>query len=271
MIRRNRRIDIGLVLLAVLAALAILAPLIVTDPFAIDPVSRLEPPGTDAWFGTDNLGRSILSRTIYGGRISLVVGLAVAAISVVLGLAVGLVAGYQRRFDNALMRVMDGIMSIPSVLLAIALVSVTGAGVGPVIFAITLPEVPRVVRLVRSMVLTVRELPFIEAAVASGSTATRILLAHILPNTMAPLIVQATYVAASAILTEAVLSFLGIGVPSTIPTWGNMIATGRTYFVTAPWMVLCPGLAISIAVLAINVLGDGLRDRLDPRLAYRPN
>jgi peptide/nickel transport system permease protein len=187
----------------------------------------------------------------------------------VFGFAIGLVAGYFRHLDNILMRAIDGIMAIPSVLLAIAVVTLTGSGVTTVIAAIAVPEVPRVARLVRSVVLTIRELPFIEAAIASGSSSFKVLRLHILPHTIAPVIVQATYVAGSAVLTEAALSFLGIGIPATIPTWGNMIASTRNYFTLAPWSILFPGIAVSIAVLAINLFGDGLRDRLEPRLARR--
>jgi peptide/nickel transport system permease protein len=267
--RFNRRMSVGLLLLGVLALAAAMAPLLVGDPLAISTASRLSPPSLAHPFGTDNFGRSVLNRTIYGGRISLVVGAAVAAISLVFGLAIGLVAGYFRRIDDVVMRVMDGIMAIPSVLLAIAVVTLTGSGVGTVIVAIAVPEVPRVVRLVRALVLIIRELPFVEAAVASGSSSFKVLRLHILPHAIAPLTVQATYIAGSAILTEAALSFLGIGTPASIPTWGNMIANARNYFALAPWVILFPGTVVSIAVLAVNLFGDGLRDRLDPRLARR--
>jgi peptide/nickel transport system permease protein len=267
--RFNRRMLIGLFLLGGLALAAIMAPFLVGDPFAISTANRLRPPSIVHPFGTDNFGRSVLSRTVYGGRISLIVGGAVAAISVVFGFAIGLPSGYFRRIDNVVMRVMDGIMAIPSVLLAIAVVTLTGSGVGTVIAALAVPEVPRVVRLVRSLVLMIRELPFVEAAVASGSSSFKILWLHVLPHTVAPAIVQATYVAGSAILTEAALSFLGIGTPATIPTWGNMIANARNFFSLAPWMIIFPGIGVSIAVLAVNIFGDGLRDFLDPRLARR--
>jgi len=260
---------IGMVLLGGLALPAIFAPYLVGDPFAISTANRLRSPSKVYPFGTDNVGRSVLSRTVYGGRISLLVGGAVATISVVFGFAIGLVSGYFRRLDNILMRVVDGIMAIPSVLLAIAVVTLTGSGVATVIAAIAIPEIPRVARLVRSLVLTIRELPFVEAAIASGSSSFKVLRQHILPHIIAPVIVQATYVAGTAVLTEAALSFLGIGTPATIPTWGNMIASMRSYFTLAPWSILFPGLAVSIAVLAINLFGDGLRDRLDPRLARR--
>jgi peptide/nickel transport system permease protein len=267
--RLNARIRIGLALLLLLAAASVLAPAIVADPFTIATANRLQAPSPDYLLGTDNLGRSILSRTVYGGRISLLVGLTVATISVVFGLSLGLVAGYFRKVDNVIMRFMDGVMAIPGVLLAIAVVTVTGPGVYTVIFAIAIPEIPRVVRLVRAVVLTIREQPFVEAAISSGSTHLKVLVRHVMRHTLAPLAVQATYIAGSAILTEAALSFLGIGTPATTPTWGNMMANGRNYFILAPWIILMPGIGASTAVLTINLLGDGLRDRLDPRLAYR--
>ena len=267
--RRNFRITLGLALLGALVLIAIAAPLIAGDPLAFKTINRLQPPSPEFWFGTDNYGRSVYARTVYGGRISLLVGASVALISLVLGLAIGLVAGFYRRLDGIIMRVMDGIMAIPSILLAIALVSLTGAGVLTVIGAIVFPEVPRVVRLVRGVVLTLRERAFVDAAVASGTGGFFMLWRHILPNALAPLIVQASYVAASAILLEAALGFLGIGTPPSIPTWGNMIASGRSFLTIAPWVIVFPGVSLAIAVLAVNLLGDGLRDRLDPRLSHR--
>jgi len=267
--RLNSRIWIGFTLLFLLAAVSVLAPFLVGDPFLIDTANRLQPPGGEHLLGTDNLGRSVGIRTVYGGRISLFAGLAVAVISVAFGLSLGLVAGYFRRLDNVIMRIMDGVMAVPAVLLAISIVTITGPGVYTVIFAIAIPEIPRVVRLVRSVVITIRERPFVEAAITSGSSHLKVLVRHVMRHTFAPLAVQATYIAGSAILTEAALSFLGIGAPATIPTWGNMMANGRNYFQLAPWIILVPGLGVSVAVLSINLLGDGLRDRLDPRLAYR--
>jgi peptide/nickel transport system permease protein len=267
--RRNLRITLGLCLLGMLLLITLMAPLIAGDPLAFRTVNRLRPPSAEFWFGTDNYGHSVFDRTVYGGRISLLVGAAVALISITLGLAIGLIAGYYQRLDGVIMRIMDGIMAIPAILLAIALVSLTGAGVITVIGAIVFPEVPRVVRLVRGVVLTIRELTFIDAAIASGTGGVAMLWRHILPNTMAPLIVQASYVAASAILIEAALSFLGIGTPPSIPTWGNMIASGRGFLIIAPWVIVFPGLSLAVAVLGVNLLGDGLRDRLDPRLSRR--
>jgi len=267
--RRNPTIVIGGALLAFMALIALIAPLIAGDPRFINPVDRLQPPSAQHYFGTDHLGRDIFARCVYGARISLIVGLCVAFLSVVFGLAIGLAAGYVRRVDNIVMRVMDGLMAIPAILLAIALVSLNRAGVGMVIIAIAIPEIPRVVRLVRSVVLTTREQPYIEAAISGGSRTLKIVLRHILPSTVPPLIVQATYVAASAILIEAGLSFLGAGVPPETPTWGNMIASSRLLLARAPWTIFFPGACLALVVLAINLLGDGLRDRLDPRLARR--
>lgn len=268
-IRRNPTIAFGVVLLALLIAIGIFAPYIAGDPFKLSPVNRLRPPSERWWFGTDQFGRDVFSRTMYGARVSLVVGLSVAAIASVLGLALGIACGYFRRIDSLVMRVMDGLMAIPSILLAIALITLTRPGLGIVIVAIVIPEVPRIVRLVRAVVLSIRSQPYIESAIAGGTKNTQLLLRHILPNTLAPLIVQATYVCASAMLIEAGLSFLGAGVPPEIPSWGNIIAQGRTYFQIAPWTILIPGVFLAAAVLAVNLLGDGLRDRLDPRLARR--
>jgi peptide/nickel transport system permease protein len=267
--RRNPTIVVGGAVLVVMILVALAAPLIAGDPIGFNPVNRLKPPGPVFWFGTDNLGRDIYARTIFGSRVSLLVGFSVAIVSILFGTVLGLVAGFFRTIDSVLMRLMDGLMAIPSILLAIALVALTRGGVGIVIIAIAIPEVPRVVRLVRSVVLTVREQPYIDAAIASGTRVHRILFRHILPNTVPPLIVQATYIVASAILTEAGLSFLGAGVPPEIPTWGNMIAAGRLYFQVAPWPIFFPGICLAIVVLAVNLLGDGLRDRLDPRIRRR--
>jgi peptide/nickel transport system permease protein len=268
-IRRNPTIAFGVVLLVLLIAIGVFAPYIAGDPFKLSPVNRLRPPSERWWFGTDQFGRDVFSRTIYGARVSLIVGLSVAAISSLLGLALGIACGYFRRIDSLLMRVMDGLMAIPSILLAIALITLTRPGLGIVIVAIVIPEVPRIVRVVRAVVLAIRSQPYIESAIAGGTRNTQLLLRHILPNTLAPLIVQATYVCASAMLIEAGLSFLGAGVPPEIPSWGNIIAQGRTYFQIAPWTILIPGAFLAAAVLAVNLLGDGLRDRLDPRLARR--
>ena len=268
-IRRNPTIFIGAVLLAALVALTLAAPWIAGDPFRQAPINRLRPPSEPFWFGTDQFGRDVFSRTVYGARVSLIVGFAVAALSSLIGLAVGLVCGYFKRIDAVIMRAMDGIMAIPSILLAIALITLTRPGLGIVIAAIVIPEVPRVVRVVRSVVLSIRAQPYVESAIAGGTRNAKLLVRHILPNTLAPLIVQATYVCASAMLIEAGLSFLGAGVPPEIPSWGNIIAQGRTFFQIAPWSIFIPGAFLAVTVLAVNMLGDGLRDRLDPRLARR--
>ncbi len=275
--RRNPTIVIGSAMLIALLLVAVFAPWISGDPFNVNPSIRLRGPdlagffvaGNTQRFGTDNLGRDVFARTVWGARVSLLVGMSVAVFATTTGLVIGLLAGYFRTLDAIVMRVMDALMAIPGILLAIALVALTRGGVPVVIFAITVPEVPRVVRLVRAVVLTVRERPFIDAAVSVGSRARKVIFRHILPNTVAPLIVQATYICASAILTEAGLSFLGAGVPPEIPTWGNMIAQARLFLARAPWTIFFPGICLALVVLAINLLGDGLRDRLDPRLARR--
>ncbi|WP_375460369.1 ABC transporter permease [uncultured Enterovirga sp.] len=267
---RNPGILIGLAVVAIVLLAALAAPLLGTgDPILLRPRFRLRAPSGVAWLGTDQFGRDVYSRVIYGARVSLLIGFAVATVSVTIGTLIGLVAGYTRILDAIIMRIMDGVMAIPSILLAIAMVTLSGAGIGTVIVAITIPEIPRVARLVRSVVLTVREEPYVEAAIGVGTPLPLVLWRHVLPNTIAPLIVQATYICGAAILTEAILSFLGAGIPTEIPSWGNIMAEGRQSFQIAPWIILFPGLCVAATVLAINILGDGLRDTLDPRLARR--
>jgi peptide/nickel transport system permease protein len=267
---RNPLAAAAAALLAAIVLGAALAPLMGTvDPTALSPAQRLRPPSLDNWLGTDHLGRDVWSRMVYGARVSVTVGLAVAVLSIVVGLVVGLVTGFIRWLDPLVMRVMDGLMAIPGVLLAIALVSVSGASMITVIAAITVPEIPRVVRLVRSVVLSVREEPYVEAAISVGTPLWLILWRHVVPNCVPPLIVQATYVCASAMLTEAILSFLGAGTPPIIPSWGNMVAEARLLFQIAPMNLMYPGIALALTILAVNVLGDALRDRLDPKLAKR--
>jgi peptide/nickel transport system permease protein len=268
-IRRHPTIFIGAALLGALVIVAVFAPLIAADPLKQATINRLRPPSARWWFGTDQYGRDMFARTIYGARVSLVVGISVALFSSAIGLAIGLACGYFRAVDAFLMRVMDGLMAIPSILLAIALITLTRPGLGIVIIAIVIPEVPRVSRVVRSVVLSIRSQPYIESAIAGGTRSGKLLVRHILPNTLASLIVQGTYVCASAMLIEAGLSFLGAGVPPEIPSWGNIIAQGRTFFQIAPWTILIPGAFLALTVLAVNMLGDGMRDRLDPRLARR--
>ena len=268
-LRRNPTMVVGLVILGAMLLAALAAPWIAGDPYSMKPVQRFKPPSDTLWFGTDNLGRDVYARTVYGARVSLAVGLIVALVAVSIGLVIGLLAGFFRPVEVLIMRLMDGLMAIPAILLAIALISLFKGSVGVVIIAIVIPEVPRVARLVRAVVLTTREQPYIEAAIASGTRVRKILWRHILPSTFPPLIVQATYICASAILIEAGLSFLGAGTPPEIPTWGNMIASSRVYLARAPWTVFCPGLALALVVLSVNLVGDGLRDRLDPRIARR--
>src|SRR5258708_10238158 len=240
-VRRHPTAIAGGIVLTVMVLIAFLAAWLGTvDPQALSPINRLKPPSGDYWFGTDMLGRDVYSRVIYGSRISLTVGIAVAVLSIAIGLAIGLVTGFIRWLDAIVMRVMDGLMSIPTVLLAIALMALTKASVGNVIVAITLAEVPRVTRLVRSVVPPLREQPFVEAAVASGSRFPRILLRHILPNTVAPLLVQGTYICASAMITEAILSFIGAGTPLNIPSWATIMAAGRALFPVAGYIILSP-------------------------------
>lgn len=261
---------VGGAVLALLTIVSFGAPLLTaTDPIVLYPEIQLKPPGPGHLFGGDAVGRDLFSRTLYGGRISIVVGLSVAAITTVLGLVIGLLSGSSRRLDVPIMGIMDALMAIPSMLLAIALVIFSGASVGNVITAAVVTQTPRVSRLVRSMVLSIREWPFVEAAVATGCTLPRVMVRHILPSTLAPLAVQATYNCGTAILTEAFLSFLGSGIPPETPSWGNITAEGRHTFLVAPWVILIPGCFVSVAILAFNMFGDNLRDLLDPQGARR--
>lgn len=281
---RHPGVFAGGIIVLVMLLLSLCAPWLGTmDPTEINPAFRNKLPGAERTirmddgttrifvhrFGTDSLGRDVYSRVLYGARVSLIVGATVAIISVAVGLFIGMMAGYFRWLDAVLMRVMDGLMAIPAILLAIALVSLSRAGLLTVIVAITIPEIPRVVRLVRSVVLSVREEPFVEAAITLGTPTPALLWRHILPSTIAPLIVQGTFICASAILVEAILSFLGIGVPTSTPTWGNIMAEGRQFFRVFPHNILYPGLFLAVTVLAINMLGDGLRDTIDPKMAKR--
>ncbi len=281
---RNPSVIIGGTILLFMLAIGILAPFLGTvDPTRIDPAARNKKPGTEitmrlddgttvkrvAVFGTDSLGRDVYSRVIYGARVSLTVGVAVALIAIAIGVVIGLISGYIRWLDGIIMRIMDGLMAIPGILLAIALVSIWRAGLITVVFAIVVPDVPRVVRLVRSIVLTVREEPYVEGAISVGTPTWVLMFRHILPNTVAPLIVQGTFIAAAAILVEAALSFLGIGIPPEIPSWGNIMAEGRTLFRVFPHNIFYPGIFLAFTVLAINIMGDGLRDTLDPKMSKK--
>ncbi|RWO94842.1 MAG: ABC transporter permease [Mesorhizobium sp.] len=267
--RRHPLVLFGAGLLALLIILAVAAPLFAGDPVNMDPFKRLQPSSAEMWFGSDNLGRDVFARTIFGARISLMVGLLSAACAAVVGLLIGVTAGYSRSFDNVVMRVMDGLMSIPTILLAIALISLMGTGIGILIVAIAIPETPAVARLVRSVVLGVRERPYVEAALCGGARLPKVLWRHILPSTVPALMVQGATVCASAILTEAALSFLGVGVPTEIPSWGNMIASSRLYLAIAPMTIFAPGICLAVTVFAVNLLGDGLRDLFDPRAKRR--
>lgn len=267
LMRKNKSVFWGGLVLGLILLIAIVGPAFTKDPLALNAMGRLKPPGEHGLFGTDQLGRDVFARVIHGARISLIVGLAVAVISVCVGTVIGLVAGYIRWADALVMRAMDGLMAIPAILLAIAMISLSGATLFTVVVAIVIPEIPVVVRLVRSVVLAVREEPYVEAAISSGTRTTLIMIRHVLPNTIAPLIVQATYICASAMLTESILGFLGAGIPPEIPSWGNIMSEGRTFFQLTPWIIFFPGVALAITVLAVNVMGDGLRDTLDPRIA----
>jgi peptide/nickel transport system permease protein len=270
-IYRHPTMAIGGIMLLILIVIAALAPLLGTvDPSALEPVKRNREPSAANWFGTDAFGKDIYSRVIYGARVSLLVGFSVAILASLVGLVIGLVSGFIRWADGLIMRVMDGLMSIPPILLAVALMALTRASVENVILAITIAEIPRVSRLVRGVVLSLREQPYVDAAIAAGTSTPMIIWRHILPNTVAPLTVQATYICASAIITEAILSFIGAGVPSTItPSWGNIMADGRTLFEVKPYIIFFPAVFLSLTVLAVNLLGDGLRDAVDPRMAKR--
>ena len=267
---RHPSIFVGGLLVSLVVASAVFAPWLGTaDPTALAPAKRLRWPDELYWFGTDMLGRDIYSRVLYGTRVSLQVGVMVALFASVIGMFIGLTSGFIRVLDTVVMRVMDGLMSIPGILLAIALMALTRGSVGNVIIAITITEIPRVARLVRGVVLSLREQPYVEAAVAAGTRVPKIIWKHILPNTLAPITVQATFICASAMITEATLSFIGAGTPPTIPSWGNIMAEGRALWQVKPFIVLFPAIFLSVTVLSINLLGDGLRDALDPRMAKK--
>ena len=263
----HRLFMLGAVLFAIILIVALLAPVIAPlDPNKLAMRYRFTPPGRQFIFGTDNFGRSLWSRVVWGARLSMYIGFAVVAINAVFGTLIGAAAGYFRRLDNVLMRVNDALMAFPAVLLAIAVTAVLGPSVSDVIIALGIVYTPRTARIVRSSVIVLREMEYVQAAVAAGAGHWRILRRHILPNAMAPLIVQLSFLFAYAVLTEATLSFLGVGAVPPTPTWGNIMAEGRQYMVDAPWIITIPGAALMITVLGLNLLGDGLRDVLDPRL-----
>ena len=282
--RRNLSVRIGGAVLAVLVLVALAAPWLGTvDPSLFDPASRDLTPGQTGeittldgetlkhrfLMGSDSFGRDIYSRVVFGTRVSLIVGICTALVALAVGVVLGLAAGFLRRLDGILMRVMDGLMAIPAILIAIALVAMWRGSISTVVIAIAIPEIPRVTRLVRSLVLTIREEPYVEAAISLGTPTWKIMLRHILPNTIAPLVVQGTFICAAGILTEAILSFLGVGLPPDIPTWGNVMAEGRAQFNEYPHNIFFPGVFLAVTVLAVNILGDGLRDTLDPKMAKR--
>ncbi len=283
-VKRNMSVRIGGTCLLILVLIALLAPWLGTvDPTLFDPASRDLLPGKQGEIttlegeqlkhtfrmGSDSFGRDIYSRVIFGTQVSLMVGLFTAVVAMSIGILLGLCAGYLRWLDGPLMRVMDGVMAIPAILIAIALVAMWRGSLLTVVVAIAIPEIPRVTRLVRSLVLTIREEPYVEAAIALGTPIWRIMVRHILPNTVAPLVVQGTFICASGILVEAILSFLGVGLPPDIPTWGNVMAEGRAQFNEYPHNIFFPGIFLAVTVLAVNMLGDGLRDTLDPKMAKR--
>ncbi|MFC3694072.1 ABC transporter permease [Chenggangzhangella methanolivorans] len=267
-VRRRPAAALGGAILLAMIAVAAFAPLLGTvDPGELAPSRRLRPPSADFWFGTDMLGRDLYSRVVYGAQVSLVVGFSVAVLASVFGLAIGLVSGTVRWIDGVVMRLIDGMMSIPPILLAVALMALTRGSLQNVVIAITLAEIPRVARLVRGVVLSLREQPYIDAAIAAGTSTPMLVIRHILPNTLAPMTVQATYICASAMIVEAILSFIGAGVPPITPSWGNIMAEGRALWQVKPTIVFFPAIFLSLTVLAVNLLGDGLRDALDPRMA----
>ena len=283
-VRKNLSVRIGGTVLLLLVLLSLAAPWLGTvDPSLFDPASRDLTPGKlgeittlegdtlkhQFLMGSDSFGRDVYSRVIYGTRVSLIVGITTAILAMSIGIVLGLFSGFFRWLDGPLMRVMDGLMAIPAILIAIALVAMWRGSLSTVVIAIAIPEIPRVTRLVRSLVLTIREEPYVEAAISLGTPTWKIMLRHILPNTVAPLVVQGTFICASGILTEAILSFLGVGLPPDIPTWGNVMAEGRAQFNDYPHNIFFPGIFLAVTVLAVNILGDGLRDTLDPKMAKR--
>jgi len=266
LLARRKIALVGAVVMLVIVVLGLLGPLVAGNPTHMNVAARLAPPSGAHWFGTDDVGRDVFSGVIHGARLSLLVGAAVVAFSFIVGVFSGLAAGYFRRLDNAVMRVMDGLMAFPAIILAIALMASLGPSVANVIVAIGVVNTPRVARVVRGSVLVVRETAYVEAARALGASDLTLIGRHVLPNCLSPVIVQATFVFAAAVLTEAALSFLGVGVPPFVPSWGNILSDGRLYLRQAPWLVLYPGAAIMLTIFGLNMFGDGLRDLLDPKI-----
>jgi peptide/nickel transport system permease protein len=264
---RRKTVAIGLGILIIFVLLAVLAPWIAPySPYKLSIINRLKPPSDIHWFGTDEFGRDVFSRTIYAGRLSLLVGASVVVLSTLIGVTLGLLAGFFQKLDAPIARLIDAMMAFPDILLAIALVAALGPSLTTVIIALSVVYAPRLARIVRGSTLVIRELPYIEAARALGISTTHIILRHVLLNLISPILVQATFLFASAMLAEAGLSFLGVGVSPEIPTWGTMISSGRQYVDQADWMTLFPGFAIILSVMSLQIVGDGLRDMLDPRL-----
>jgi peptide/nickel transport system permease protein len=263
---RRRIALVGLILTALVAVMGLLAPILGSDPQHMDVAARLSPPGDSHWFGTDDLGRDVFSRVVFGARLSLLVGAAVVLFAFAVGMLCGLLAGFYRSLDNPIMRVMDGLMAFPAIVLAVALMAALGPSVVNVILAIGVVYAPRVARVVRGSVLVIRETAYVEAARALGAADRVVLARHVLPNCLSPTIVQGSFIFAAAVLTEAALSFLGVGVPPYVPSWGNILADGRLYLQQAPWLVIYPGAAIMATIFGLNLFGDALRDLLDPRV-----
>lgn len=266
-LRTHPVLGFSLVVLAVFSAVAVAAPWLTVDPATLNPIARLKPPSDAHFFGSDQVGRSVLARTVWGARVSLGIGVMVALVTTVLGVAIGVAAGYFRALDTLVMRSMDAVMAVPAILLAIALVAIVGASPMVLVAAISVPEIPRMARMVRASVLVMRGQPFVEAAITCGARVRTVLWRHILPGAAGPILVQATYVFASAMILEAILSFLGAGTPPDVPSWGNMMAEGRQFLQIAPWILAFPAVCLSVVVLSVNLMGDALRDMLDPSLA----
>lgn len=272
LLSRNKSALIGAVLFLCLVIVAVIAPLLAPHaPGTMDPANRLKPMSQDNYFGTDGFGRDVFSRVIFGARISLGAGISVVIITTIMGTVMGLLAGFYRVIDNILMRILDGLMAFPAIILQIAIMAVLGARFINVVIALSIVYAPRMARVVRSAVLVQKEQQYVEAARATGANDLRITLLHILPNCVAPIIIQATMIFAYSVLAEASLSFLGVGVPPDVPSWGNILEEGRVFIRRAPWMITFPGIAIALCVLALNMLGDGLRDILDPRMRKKQN
>ena len=266
--RGNPTMAAGILFVVGIAFVTTAAPLFAPqDPDRLNPANRLQAPSSEYWFGTDQVGREVYPRTIYGGRVSLVVGFSVAALSMAIGTVVGLTAGYFRTADAIIMRFLDGLMAFPMILLAIAMVAILGASMQNVIVALVVVSFPRETRVVRASVLSLREQQFVDAARAIGARTSRILAFHIFPSTVPPLIIQGTFTCALAILTEATLSFLGAGISPDVPSWGNMMAEGNYYVQVAIWVIVFPGVALGLTVMGVSLAGDGLRDLLDPRIS----